>query len=669
MMLATIGVPMLANSDAFGHGIDKNNINPSADPKEDFYEYACGGWMKNHPLTAEYARYGMFDLLRENARTQLRDLIIGLKNDPASKIKGTNAQKVSDIYELGMDSVRLNREGATPLLPFLEKISKAGKSNLAEIIAWEHNGIGSSFFSTGVGADYNQADMNILHIGETGLGLGDRDYYLIDDDKNQKILEAYRDYLEKIAGLSGYSAEDSKRMASNVIELEKKIAEAKMSREERRNPLLRNNVMTFDELQQEFPNFNWSVYFDGLGIDKLDKVNVGSMNYIKFWNDLIPTLSDEQIRDYLTLEVIGESTGVLSEEFTDADFELFDRLLSGKEEQEPRWKRAMVIPNSMFGEAIGQLYVEKYFPEESKRSMTELVNNLKAALGQHIDKLTWMSDATKEKAREKLSSFRVKIGYPDKWKDYSEISIDPEKSYLENCYEASKWFRQDNYKKVGKPVDRDEWLMTPQTVNAYYMPTTNEICFPAAILQAPYFDVTADPALNYGAIGVVIGHEMTHGFDDSGRQYDKDGNLHDWWQPEDAEKFQSLADGLAAQFDEIEVLPGLNANGKFTLGENIADQGGLRVAMTAYLNSLNGEEAPVIDGLTAAERFYLAYAALWANNIRDEEIERLTKSDSHSLGRNRVNVSLKNIDPFFKAFGIKEGDKMYRPVEERIVIW
>lgn len=669
MLSAALSLPIMMMGENTGHGINRDNFNTDANPKEDFFEYANGGWMKAHPLTPEFARYGMFDLLRENARTQLNELILGLKNVPEAKIKGTNAQKVSDIYEMGMDSVRLNKEGSAPLKPFLEKVAGASKNNLEEMLAWEHNGIGASFFSSGVGADMNEANMNIMHIGETGLGLGDRDYYLDDTEENRKLLAAYLQYMEKIAVLAGYSESDAVRMAKNVLELEKKIAANKMSREQKRNPALRNNVYSFAELQEKYPNFDWKKYFNALGVENLEKVNVGSPQYIQFFNDLIPQLSEEMLQDYLALEVIGESTGVLSDDFRDADFEMFDKLLSGKEEQEPRWKRAMAIPNSMFGEAVGQLYVEKYFPEENKKAMQELVANLQIALGQHIDNLTWMSDETKAKAHEKLSTFKVKIGYPDKWKDYSEISIDPKKSYMENCYEASKWYKQDNYKKVGKPVDPTEWLMTPQTVNAYYMPTTNEICFPAAILQAPYFDKDADSALNYGAIGVVIGHEMTHGFDDSGRQYDNAGNLKDWWKEEDAEKFKVLADKLVEQFDEVEVLPGVHANGRFTLGENIADQGGLRVAMTAYLNSLNGQEPPVIDGLSAMERFYLAYANLWANNIRDEEIARLTKSDPHSLGKNRVNVSLRNIAPFFEAFGIKEGDAMYRPENERVVIW
>ena len=668
MLTASLGLPVLAFGEGHGHGVIRENIDPDVNLKEDFYEYAAGGWMKTHPLTAEYARYGMFDLLRENAKTQLNELILGLKDSPESKIKGTNAQKVADIYEMGMDSVRLNKEGATPLKPFLEKAESVSKDNLEEMLAWEHNGLGASLFSTGVGADYNDSKINIMHLGETGLGLGDRDYYLEDNEENKKIIDAYIKYMEKIAVLAGYSEKDAKRMAANVLALEKEIAKNKMTREQRRTPAFRNNPFTIDELKAKYSNFDWDRYFAALGIPTPERFNVGSPLYLEFFNNLITEIDPQQLKDYLVMEVIGESTGVLSDDFRDADFEMFDKILSGKEEQEPRWKRAMAIPNSMFGEAVGQLYVEKYFPEENKKAMQKLVANLQLALGQHIDSLTWMSDETKQKAHEKLSTFKVKIGYPDKWKDYSGITIDPAKSYMENCYEASKWYKQDNYKKVGEPVDQEEWLMTPQTVNAYYMPTTNEICFPAAILQAPYFDKDADDALNYGAIGVVIGHEMTHGFDDSGRQYDKDGNLKDWWQPEDADKFKALADQLAAQFDAVEVLPGVHANGRFTLGENIADQGGLRVAMTAYKNSLNGE-GEIIDGLTPEQRFYLAYGALWATNIRDEEIARLTKSDTHSLGRNRVNVSLRNIAPFFEAFGISEGDAMYRPEAERVIIW
>ncbi len=668
-MMTAISIPMMAMALNPGRGIDRSNLNAEADPKSDFYEYACGGWMKEHPLTGEYARYGMFDYLRDNARDQLKELITTLKDNPESKVKGSNAQKVCDIYEMGLDTERLNREGAAPLKPYLDKVATVNHANLAEMLGWQHSGIGGSFFSTGVGSDYNDANMNILHTGETGLGLGDRDYYLEDTEENARILAAYDNYLQTVARLAGFADEDAARMAANTIALEKDFAAAMMTREQRRTPTLRNNVMTYTDFKQKYPNFDWDTYFASIGIPTPEKLNVGSVKYMEFINDYLPKLSDSQIRDFMTMETICDATSLLSEDFTNADFEMFDKILSGKQEKEPRWKRAMTIPNSMFGEAIGQLYVQKHFPEANKQAMKKLVENLRVALGQHIDNLPWMSDETKRRAHEKLATFTVKIGYPDKWKDYSEINIDPSKSYLDNVIEASRWYSMDNYRKMGKPVDKDEWHMTPQTVNAYYNPTTNEICFPAAILQPPYFDPEADDALNYGAIGVLIGHEMTHGFDDSGRQYDKDGNLSDWWQSEDADKFKALADGLAAQFDAVEVLPGVHANGRFTLGENIADQGGLRVAMTAYRNSLDGTEAEVIDGLTPEQRFYLAYAGLWAGNIRDEEIARLTKIDPHSLGRNRVNVTLRNIAPFFEAFGIGESDAMFRPEAERVVIW
>lgn len=667
MMATAVSIPMMAS--AYGHGIDRANLDSSADPRTDFYDYACGGWIQAHPLTGEYARYGMFDYLRDNARDQLKDLVLNLKDDPQAKVPGSIAQKVSDLYEMGLDTARLNREGAEPIRPLLEKVATISHDNLPEMLGWQAGGIGSTFFSIGVGADVNDANMNIMGIGEIGVGLGDRDYYLEDTEENRKLLDAYHNYLITILTLAGYPESDAKRMADLTLKFEKEVAKNKKTREERRNPALRNNVMSYADFKAKYHNLDWDRFFAAVGIPAPVKLNVSSPRFMEFMNQYIPTLSDQDLRDLMTVETVGGATGLLGEAFTDADFEMFDKLLSGKTEQEPRWKRAMAVPNSMFSEAIGQLYVEKHFPEANKEAMKKLVENLRVALGQHIDNLPWMSDETKRKAHEKLATFTVKIGYPDKWKDYSEITIDPSKSYHENVLAASKWFVMDNLKKDGQPVDKTEWFMSPQTVNAYYNPTTNEICFPAAILQPPYFDPEADDALNYGAIGVVIGHEMTHGFDDSGRQYDKDGNLNDWWVPEDAEKFKVLADGLAAQFDAVEVLPGIFANGRFTLGENIADQGGLRVALTAYLNSLDGKEAPVIDGMTPLQRFYLAYAGLWAGNIRDEEKARLTKVDPHSLGRNRVNVSLRNIAPFFEAFGIQEGDAMFRPEEERVIIW
>lgn len=482
-------------------------------------------------------------------------------------------------------------------------------------------------------------------------------------------MAAYEKYIKRLMELVGYDEPSRQRVWDNLITIETEFAKHKKTREEQRNPQLRYNMRTMDQIRKDYPNIDWNRYFAALNLHNVDKANISSLKFLEFLNSYLPTLTDQQRKDYMVVDVLTSSSNLLGDEFENANFEMFSRTMSGIEEMEPRWKRAMTIPNSMFGEAVGELYVKKYFPEESKQYMKTLVGNLQKALGKHIDSLTWMSDSTKAKAHEKLATFKVKIGYPDKWKDYSGITIDPSKSYLENVSAASQWYAQDNYQKLGKPVDKEEWHMTPQTVNAYYNPTTNEICFPAGILQAPYFDVNADDAQNYGAIGVVIGHEMTHGFDDSGRQYDKAGNLSDWWQPEDADKFTKLADGLAAQFDAVEVAPGVHANGRFTLGENIADQGGLRVALTAYLDSMEGKEMKDIDGLTPLQRFYLAYANVWADNIRDEEILKRTKTDPHSLGRNRVNVSLRNIDKFFEAFGIQEGDKMFRPESECVVIW
>lgn len=650
-------------------GIPAENLDKDINPKDDFYMFACGGWMKKNPLTAEHAIFGTFDLIREKAKTQLRELIKNLSEDSSSKVPGTVAQKVSDLYAMGMDIERLNKEGASPLKPFLEKINDAELKDLSRLLAWMHNGLGGSFFSSGIGTDPKDSIRYIMHIGEVGLGLGDRDYYLEKNDNNDRIMAAYEIYVKRLMELIGYNVEAQKRVWNNVISLEKAFAEVKMKKEDRRDPLKRYNPKSYEEIKELYPNFDWDTYFGELGITELSEVNVLNPSFIEFLNNYLPTLSLQTIQDYMVFDVVSNSTGVLGDDFQNASFDLYGRVMSGTEEQEPRWKRAMTIPNSMLGEAVGELYVNKYFPNKNKEYMLTLVENLRKALGKHIENLSWMSERTKKKALEKLANFSVKIGYPDKWKDYSEISIDPSKSYLENVYAASVWFTQDNYKKLNKPVDKTEWFMTPQTVNAYYSPTTNEICFPAGILQPPYFDLSADDAVNYGAIGVVIGHEMTHGFDDSGRKFDKDGNLSNWWQEEDEKRFQELADKMVEQFNKVEVAPGVFANGLFTLGENIADQGGLRIALTAYLDSVKGEHPVDIDGFSPLQRFYLSYAGVWADNIREEEILKRTKSDPHSLGRNRVNETLKNISPFFEAFSIKEGDQMFRPEEDRVIIW
>ena len=649
-------------------GIDKSNLDLLVDPKQDFYQYACGGWIKEHPMKGEFSSYGMFDYLRENAREQVKDLILNLGDNPEAKISGTIAQKVNDIYNQVMDVERLNKEGVKPILHILEKVETISFKDFSKNLAWLHLGYADSFFGTGVAVDARNSDSHIFCMGEVGLSLGDRDYYLEKNETNDKILTGFEKYVKRIITLTGYSNDDADRIWKTVIRLETEFAKHKHTREQRRDPNLRYNVFNISEIEERYTFVVWDEYFKGLGI-KPDKVDIVNPDFYDFLNSFIPSLSEREIRDYIIYDIIFGASGLLGEDLEDANFDFFEKLMSGVEEKKPRWKKAMGLTNSMFGEVIGELYVTKYFPEENKKYMVALVENLRNALKEHIENLSWMSSETKEKAVEKLQALTVKIGYPDKWKDYSGIHIDPKKSLWENVFNASLWFIHDNLDKLDKPVDKEEWHMYPQTVNAYYSPINNEICFPAAILQPPYFDVNADDSINYGAIGVVIGHEMTHGFDDQGRQFDKDGNLSNWWTKEDESRFNALADKLVDLFDQVEVAPGVHANGHFTLGENIADQGGLRISFTAYCEANKEKAMRNIDGFSPAQRFYLSYANVWAGSIREEEKLVRTKSDPHSLNKNRVNETLKNIDEFFYAFDIAEGSPMFRPKNERVIIW
>lgn len=649
-------------------GVDKANLDESVTPGADFYQYACGGWMKNNPLQPQYSRFGQFDLMAENNKEQLKELIQGLAKQ--ENAVGSVAQKVNDLYLQGLDSLRLNAEGAAPIKADLETINSAEKDELMDIIAWLHsNGLASPFFNEGVDADLMNSNENALYFMESGIGLGERDYYLENDSNSVKIRNAYVDFVKKMFTLSGYEAARAEEATANVMKIETALAKVAMTREEQRDMAGQYNPRTVQQLKKDYPNIDWNLLIESLGLTDVKTVIVGQPRSFAEVSKLLGSLSEQEIKDYLAYSYIHSAASYLSDDYVNAEFELFGKVMSGKKENEPRWKRALSVPNGLLGMAVGQLYVEKYFAGESKSKMLTLVDNLKTALGEHISNLTWMTDSTKQNALVKLNSFKVKIGYPDKWKDYSAINVDPKESYWTNIKKAVKWHAEDNIAKYGKPVDKEEWLMTPQTVNAYYNPTTNEICFPAGILQAPYFDVNADDACNYGAIGVVIGHEMTHGFDDQGRQFDQNGNMVDWWTAKDAESFTKLTDILVAQFDSIEVAEGVHANGRYTLGENIADQGGLRVAYTAFKKTAQGQGEEKIDGFTPDQRFYLAYANVWAANITEQEILRRTKIDVHSLGKYRVNATLRNIDTFFKAFGIQEGDEMFRPESERVIIW
>ena len=644
--------------------IDLANLDPSISAKEDFYQYATGGWQKNHPLKPEYSRYGSFDVLRENNEIRLNELFQGLSSVKAEK--GSVQQKISDLYAMGLDSTRLNAEGVNPVKPYLDALEsvKDVESYVRAMADIELHGDGGCW---GVYAESDMTDNSntVLYITQSGLALGNRDYYLLAE--NAELREGYLNFLKKIFTLAG--DEKAEQKAKDAFDFQMTIAEPSWSMIQQRDIEARYNPMTPEQLYKEYPALRFDAYLDALGIPAQSKIVLEQPSYFKALNRILAKTNPRILRHYLQAQLLSGACGYISDDFTDASFDFFSAQMSGIKEQKPRWKRAMQAPNSILGEAVGEMYVAKYFPEKDKQKMLQIVKNIQKGLSEHVASLDWMSEQTKARAQEKLSSFIIKIGYPDKWKDYSTLEIDAQKSYYQNLREASLWSMRDNLSKLGRPVDKTEWGMTPQTVNAYYNPTTNEICFPAGILQPPFFNPNADDAVNYGAIGVVISHEMTHGFDDQGRLFDKDGNLNNWWTEEDAASFKAKADKLVAQFDAVQIQDGLYANGSATLGENIADQGGLRIAFTAMKNSFGGKEPKPIDGFTAEQRFYLAYAILWGQNITPQECARLTLLDVHSLGRNRVNVSLRNLQDFFDAFDIKEGDKMFRPEEERVVIW
>ena len=646
--------------------IDTNNFDETVDLKDDFYQWATGGWQKNNPLKPEYSRYGSFDVLRENNEIRINELFDEMAQCEAEF--GTVEQKISDLYKMGLDEERLNREGAEPIRAAITEILATSDRTelIASIPSLHTDGIGV-FFAAYPAADLEDSNMTIFYIDQAGLGMGNRDYYI--DEANADIKAAYRTYLETIFTLAGVEG-DIKKMVDDVIAIEDRIAEKSWSNVECRDIRKGYNPYTLEALCAQYPTVDWNAYLKAMNIEGLNKIVVSQPSSLANILNVLATTPVEALRAYVAAHYIDAATPYLSEEFAVASFEFFGRTMSGTQEIRPRWKRAMGVPNNILSEAVGQMYVAKYFPESEKARVESMVANIQQAFSKHIEALDWMGEETKAKAQEKLAAFTVKIGYPDTWKDYSTLVVDPSKSYWENVVEANRWYTADAMSEVGKPVDRAKWLMPPQMVNAYYMPTTNEICFPAAILQPPFYNPDADDAVNYGAIGVVIAHEMTHGFDDLGSLFDKVGNMNDWWTAEDRAAFEAKTKVLVEQFNAIEILPGLFADGQFSLGENIADQGGLRLAFTGLTDYAWAEGRPEdIDGFTGEQRFYIGYATLWAQNITDQEKERLTKVDVHSLGRNRVNATLRNIQSWYDAFGITEEDAMYLPVEDRVIIW
>ena len=650
-------------------GIDLKNLDTSIKPGNDFYHYAAGGWLKSHPLDAEHAENGAFVDLQELNQKRIQGIILEYASKPQQK--GSLGQKIGSLYNLMMDSARLNREGWTPIKPTLDKIAAIKNRKEYQLVCaqLDRNGEGTMMFGIGVGADQKDAEWNLVGIGQGGLGLGERDYYVSDDAQNKRVLEAYKQYLKKLFMLTGADEATAEKKMEAVLAIETRIAKVSYDQVKLRDIDANYHKMSYNQLVYDFSGIDWGNVFLASGFPAFDFIDVGQPEPIHEVEKILADTPLDDLKTYAEAKVIAGATGQLSDEFRKTAFAL-SQVLTGVKQDRPRWKRAVNLVSGTLGEAIGKLYVDKYFPASSKQRMLELVHNLQTALAQRIDEASWMSAATKAQAKDKLANFIIKIGYPDKWKDYSGLQVNDSLSLYENLQKIARWATDDEIAKhVNKKVDKTEWGMTPQTINAYYNPTTNEICFPAAILQPPFFDPTADDAANYGAIGGVIGHEMSHGFDDQGAQFDKYGNQHNWWTAQDKKNFDARTKVLADWFSSFEVLPGVKVSGKQTLGENIGDNGGLNIAFRALQNSLKTSPLPVKDGFTPEQRFFLAWGRVWASNMTDEVVKYLLTVDVHSPNYARVNGALPMIDAWYTAFKVKKGDKMFVPKNKRAHIW
>lgn len=650
-------------------GIDLKNLDTSVKPGDDFYHYAAGGWLKSHPLDAEHVQNGAFTDLYEQSQKRIQDIILDFASKPQKQ--GTLGQKIGSLYNLLMDSVRLNREGWRPIKPTLDKIAAIKNRKEYQLVCaqLDRNGESTMMFGIGAGADQKDSEWNLVAVGQGGLGLGERDYYLSDDAQNKRVLEAYKQYLKKLFTLTGADEATAEKKTQAVIAIETEIAKASYDKVKQRDIDANYHKMTYTQLISDFPGIDWGNVFLASGFPAFDYVDVGQPEPIHAVEKILAETPLDDLKTYAQAKVISGATSKLSDDFRKASFELRKAMVGSKQDQ-PRWKRAVAVVSDRLGEAIGKMYVEKYFPESSKKRMLELVHNLQTALAQRIDEATWMGDATKAQAKDKLSNFIVKIGYPDKWKNYDGLQVNDSLSLYENLCNISRW-ATDEYiaKRVNKKVDKSLWQMTPQTINAYYDPSTNEICFPAAILQPPFFDPNADDAVNYGAIGGVIGHEMSHGFDDQGSQFDKYGNQRNWWTAQDKKNFDARTKVLADWFSSFDVLPGIKVNGKQTLGENIGDNGGLNISFRALQNSMKEHPLAVKDGFTPEQRFFLAWGRVWASNMTDEVVKYLLTVDVHSPNYARVNAALPMIDAWYKAFNVKKGDKMFVPKNKRAHVW
>ena len=662
---------LTAHAQTLSSGIDLGNLDNSVRPADNFYQYACGGWMKNNPLPAAYSRFGSFDQLGQDNVERVNTILNELLGKTYTK--GTTEQKLSDFYKLAMDSVRRNKEGVSPVMPLIKEINAAKTIKELKAIQLKNASFGYGMpMWYGFYADEKNAKMNILNVGQGGITLGQKEYYLDTDDATTAIREAYKKHVVRMFQLFDFNEKEAQKKMMQLMHIETELAKVSKSNTEMRDVMANYHKMSRADFEKRYPTLKLTqmLVADGVNTSLFDEMVVGQPEFLDGAEKLFAGLSPDELRTYMQWDVIMGAASYLSDDVIAANFDFFGKTMSGRKENHPRWKRATSQVEAQMGEALGKMFVARYFPESSKIRMEKLVKNLQVSLAERIREQKWMSPETKKAALDKLNSFYVKIGYPNQWKDMSGLNIDPKLSYYENVKNCQLFWHKWNYEhRAGKPVDKDEWLMTPQTVNAYYNPTTNEICFPAGILQKPFFDPEADDAFNYGAIGVVIGHEMTHGFDDQGRNYDKEGNMTNWWTDEDAAGFQKRADVLINFFNNIKVLPDLNANGALTIGENLADHGGLEVSFNAYKNATKNNPLPTIDGLTADQRFFIAYAGVWAANITEAEIRNRTKSDPHSLGKWRVDATLPHVSAWYDAFNVQPTDKLYLPKEQRIELW
>ncbi|MEI7828776.1 MAG: M13 family metallopeptidase [Prolixibacteraceae bacterium] len=665
MIIATLMSCNEQKKSASAPAIDPANLDKTVVPGNDFDTYANGGWKKLNPLPADRGRYGSFDKLAELAEKQVNDLVT--TTAAASNAKGSVGDKIATLFNSGMDTAKIEKQGLEFISPYLKEIDEISTPDGVQLalIRFHQYGI-SPLFGLYGSADSRNSTMVIAQLTQAGMGMPDRDYYLNEDPRSVDLRAKYLTYMTTMFKLIGNDEATSASNAQKVMTLETRLAKAAMSRLERRDPNKTYNKVTTDELNKLSPVFNWNRYFTDMGIGNPGSVNLNQPEFIKEISNMLSTISVEEWKIYLKWNLINETASYLSANFVQANFDFYGKAMTGTEVMRPRWKRVLGVTSGALSEALGQLYVKAYFPQEAKDRMVKLVSNLRIALGERIQNLEWMSPETKQKALEKLATINVKIGYPDKWRDYSGLEIKDE-AYVLNVLRANKFETEFYLAKINKPVDRLEWGMSPQTVNAYYSPDLNEIVFPAAILQPPFFFKDGDDAVNYGAIGVVIGHEMSHGFDDQGRKFDKVGNLTDWWTPEDSKRFDERTKVLVDQYNSFVVLDSIHANGQLSLGENIADLGGLNISHTAFLKANTQKE--LIDGFTPEQRFFLAYAHVWGQNTRDKEILRRTKEDVHSLGRFRVLGPLQNLPEFYAAFDVKEGQSMYLAPDKRAKIW